>query len=262
MPQYSYTAKSLSGEEKSGTLEAKDMHQLVRALRNEGLILIRADSEAKMEKRRFKISLPFLNSVSLAEKMFFTRNLQIMINAGTPLLKAIGTLASQTKNSTFKKALLDIREQIGRGKTFSENLSKYPSIFSEIFQSMVKVGEESGTLDEVLKTLEKRELIPSARNHRLIMEGFGSKKPEISDDVNKQLSEFETLIDGKDEIELTEDKNVKIEKWQIPQTDTEYRLKIRRVCRALIKTGLVNKDRFKSIEDSIEIPIFGVLEKR
>ena len=153
MPHYSYTAKSLTGEEKSGTLEAKDMHQLARALRDEGLILVRADSEAKTEKRKFEISLPFFNNVSLAEKMFFTRNLQIMINAGAPLPKAIGTLASQAKNSAFKKALFDIREQIGRGKTFSENLSKYPSIFSEIFQSMVKVGEESGTLDEVLKTL-------------------------------------------------------------------------------------------------------------
>jgi len=153
MPNYSYTAKSLTGEEKSGLLEAKDMHQLARALRNEGLILVRADSEAKKEKRKFEISIPFLNNVSLAEKMFFTRNLQIMINAGAPLPRAIETLASQTKNSVFKKALFDIREQIAKGKTFSENLSKYPSIFSEIFQSMVKIGEESGTLDEVLKTL-------------------------------------------------------------------------------------------------------------
>ncbi len=129
------------------------MHQLARTLRDQGLILVRADSEEKKEKRKFEISLPFFNGVPLAEKMFFTRNLQIMINAGAPLPKAIGTLASQTKNSTFRKALLDIREQIAKGKTFSENLSKYPSIFSEIFKSMVKVGEESGTLDEVLKAL-------------------------------------------------------------------------------------------------------------
>ncbi|MFA4998570.1 MAG: type II secretion system F family protein [Candidatus Paceibacterota bacterium] len=153
MPHYSYTAKSLAGEEKSGELEAKDMHQLARSLRSEGLILVRANPELKREKRKFEISIPFLNSVPLAEKMFFTRNLQIMINAGAPLPRAIETLASQAKNSTFRKALWDIREQISKGKTFSENLSKYPSIFSKIFQSMVKVGEESGTLDEVLKTL-------------------------------------------------------------------------------------------------------------
>jgi len=153
MPRYSYTAKSLNGEGKSGILDAKDMRQLARTLRDEGLILIRADLEGKAEKRKFEISIPFFSGVSLAEKMFFTRNLQIMINAGAPLPRAIETLASQTKNSAFRKALLDIREQIAKGKTFSENLSKYPSIFSEIFQNMVKVGEESGTLDEVLKTL-------------------------------------------------------------------------------------------------------------
>ncbi len=153
MPRYSYTAKSLAGEEKSGELEAKDMHQLARFLRSEGLILVRANLESKKEKIKLDISIPFFNGVPLAEKMFFTRNLQIMINAGAPLPRAIETLASQTKNSIFRKALWDIREQIAKGKTFSENLSKYPSIFSEIFQSMVKVGEESGTLDEVLKTL-------------------------------------------------------------------------------------------------------------
>jgi len=153
MPQYSYTAKSLAGEEKFGRLEAKDMHHLARTLRKEGLVLIRADSEAKTEKIKFEISLPFFNGVPLQEKMFFTRNLQIMINAGAPLPVAIETLASQTKSSAFRKALLDIREQIAKGRAFSENLSKYPNIFSGMFQSMVKVGEESGTLDEVLKTL-------------------------------------------------------------------------------------------------------------
>ena len=116
--------------------------------------------------------------------------------------------------------------------------------------------------DEVLKTLEKRELIPSTRNHRLIMERFGNNKPDLSDDAKKQLAEFETLLESKDDISFPEDKKGKIEDWQIPQADTEYRLKIRRICRALIKTGLVDKDSFKAIEDSIDIPIFGVLEKR
>lgn len=116
--------------------------------------------------------------------------------------------------------------------------------------------------DEVLKTLEKRKLIPSGCNHRLIMEWFGNNKPDLSDDAKKQLAEFETLLESKDDISFPEDKKGKIEDWQILQADTEYRLKIRRICRALIKTGLVDKDSFKAIEDSIEIPIFGVLEKR
>jgi len=155
MPKYSYTAQSLKGESKSGILEAKDEHQLARALRQEGLILIRAEPEGKSTKRNFEISLPSLG-VSLTEKLFFTRNLRVMISAGLPLPRALETLAKQAKNKKFKSAILNIREEIAKGKNFSDSLAKYPDIFSELFQNMVKVGEESGTLEGVLQTLSRQ----------------------------------------------------------------------------------------------------------
>lgn len=151
MPKYSYTAQSLKGEIKSGLMEAKDEHQLARALRQEDLILIKAELEGKKLKKKFEISLSFLGGVSLTEKIFFARNLQVMIAAGLPLPRAITILSAQTKIQKFKKALLDIGEEITKGKAFSNTLAKYPDIFSELFQSMVKVGEESGTLENVLK---------------------------------------------------------------------------------------------------------------
>lgn len=153
MPRYFYTAKSLTtGESKSGIMEVKDVHQLARILREQGLILIRAELEEKKLKKKFEISLPFFG-ISLAEKMFFTRNLQVMISAGLPLPRAMTTLARQAKSKKFQKALLNISEEITKGKSFSETLAEYPDIFSELFQSMVKVGEESGTLENVLKQL-------------------------------------------------------------------------------------------------------------
>ncbi len=155
MPKYFYTAQSLTGESKSGILEAKDEHQLARTLRQEGLILIRAEPEEKLKEKKFKISLPSLG-VSLTEKIFFTRNLQVMISAGLPLPRALETLANQAKSQKFKMALLRIRDEVIKGESFSDSLAKYPDIFSELFQSMVKVGEESGTLEEVLKTLSRQ----------------------------------------------------------------------------------------------------------
>jgi len=155
VPKYFYTAQSLTGESKSGILEAKDEHQLARTLRQEGLILIRAEPEEKLKEKKFKISLPSLG-VSLTEKIFFTRNLQVMISAGLPLPRALETLANQAKSQKFKMALLRIRDEVIKGESFSDSLAKYPDIFSELFQSMVKVGEESGTLEEVLKTLSRQ----------------------------------------------------------------------------------------------------------
>lgn len=152
MPPYFYTAKTFHGEKKTGTLEAKDVHQLAKMLKEEGLTLIKADLEEKFKKRRFDVSFSFFGP-SLAEKMFFTRNLQVMIGAGLPLPRSLETLASQTKSKSFKKAISEIKEEIIKGKSFSLALSKYPDIFSELFQNMVKVGEEGGNLEEILKTL-------------------------------------------------------------------------------------------------------------
>ena len=156
MPTFFYTAKSLKGEEKSGIMEAKDIHQLAKKLREQDFILIRAGTEEKIKKRKPKISLPFLGKVSLKEKMFFTRNLQVMISSGLPLPRAIDTLSLQTKSKKFKKTLSDIKEDIIKGKSFSDALAVFPDVFSEVFQSMVKVGEEAGTLEEVLKILAQQ----------------------------------------------------------------------------------------------------------
>ncbi|KPJ73662.1 hypothetical protein AMJ48_00425 [Parcubacteria bacterium DG_74_1] len=155
MPKYSYTAQSLKGESKSGILEAKDEYELARALRQDGLILIRAEPEKKLTKKGLKISLPSLG-VPLTEKLFFTRNLRVMVSAGLPLPRALATLARQAKNKKFKDAILNIREEIVKGKSFSDSLTGYPNIFPELFQNMIRVGEESGTLQDVLRTLSQQ----------------------------------------------------------------------------------------------------------
>ena len=153
MPKYFYTARSQSGEPKSGIIEAKDTHELAMILHQEGCILVSANLEKEVKKRSFEISIPFFNRVSLKEKMFFTRNLRIMIASGLPLPRALNTLAEQSKSKKFRKVLLGIKEAIVNGKSFSQSLSLYPDIFSELFQNMIKVGEEAGTLEDVLKVL-------------------------------------------------------------------------------------------------------------
>ena len=151
---YRYLAKSPEGEEKKGTVEARDTQQLARTLRSQGFILVEAESVKKREKKkRLEFSLPFLSGVSLAEKLMFTRNLQVMISSGLSLPKSLEVLAEQTKSSKFKKALSEIREKVIKGNNFSDCLANHPDIFSELFQNMIKVGEEAGNLDEVLEVL-------------------------------------------------------------------------------------------------------------
>ncbi|MDD5145478.1 MAG: type II secretion system F family protein [Candidatus Pacebacteria bacterium] len=153
MAKYFYTAKSIRGEEKTGEAEAKDEHQLARALRQEGFILISAEMKEGAEKRKFSMHFSIFDKVGLKEKIFFVRNLRIMIAAGISLPRSLNSLAELTKNKKFKKTILEIVEEVNKGKNFADSLSKHPDVFSELFCSLVAVGEESGTLEEVLQNL-------------------------------------------------------------------------------------------------------------
>ncbi|MFH1671336.1 MAG: type II secretion system F family protein [Candidatus Portnoybacteria bacterium] len=157
MPLYSYVAKSQTGEEKNGKLEAKTVRELAGFLREQGFVLVHAFLEKSKTKRNiFDISIPFLNSVPLSEKMMFVRNLKVMIAAGLSIPRAVNILALQTENKRFKKVLTDIEQKIIKGTNFSEALVEFSDVFSDLFQNMIKVGEEAGNLEEVLDVLARQ----------------------------------------------------------------------------------------------------------
>jgi len=152
MPNYFYVAKSFDGEIKTGTLNFQDQHQLAQNLKKDGFILINAVLEEEKAKPKFSFTQPF-SRVSLSDKIILTRNLGIMFSAGLSLVKTFDVLMVQARNKKLKKALAGIKEKINTGISLSDALSDHPAIFSELFVSMVKVGEESGTLEEVLNVL-------------------------------------------------------------------------------------------------------------
>ena len=153
MPEYFYTAVSPEGETKSGILEAKDEHELARVLRPKGYILISAN--VKRPKKRIDI-FQMIIKVPLKEKLFFTRNLGLMIKAGVSLPRALKILASQSGNKKFKEIILKVREEVIKGKKLSESFKNWPGVFSELFCSMMEIGEETGNLEEVLKNLTQQ----------------------------------------------------------------------------------------------------------
>jgi len=158
MPNFLYTAKNQEGETKAGKLEATNEHELAAVLRQEGLILISAETADNEKKFGLDIKkmIARLGHISLVEKMMFTRHLAIMVKAGLSLNQALKTLAEQTKNPRFKRAIIVIEDNVRQGKTFSESLALYPKIFNNLYVNMVKVGETSGNLDEVLNNLAEQ----------------------------------------------------------------------------------------------------------
>jgi len=151
MPIFFYTAKSLDGKTRTGVQESINLRELAQNLKSEGLILIKADTQSDLQKKKLRVY--FFEKVSISEKMLMTRNLWIMIATGLSLVKGFNILSAQAKSKKMKSALLDISSETGKGKSLAESFKKYPDIFSDLYINMIKSGEESGTLEEVLQVL-------------------------------------------------------------------------------------------------------------
>jgi type IV pilus assembly protein PilC len=153
MPKFFYTAKNITtGETAGGEIEAKDERELAHDLRAQGILLTSHKVIEEEQSNHIKFFDRF-TSVPLKEKMMFTRNLAVMVSSGLTVSRAIHNLSVQTKNKKFKKILLSVYDSVQAGKTMSEGLALYPSVFNELFVNMIAVGEMSGNLEEVLDIL-------------------------------------------------------------------------------------------------------------
>ncbi|MFH0969057.1 MAG: type II secretion system F family protein [Patescibacteria group bacterium] len=150
MPKFYFTAKSFDGKFRDGEAEARDERTLAQSLRSEGFLMTSIKSLSSEKKEAGIKFLDRFFGVPLKEKMMFARNLSVMIASGLPISKGIKNLSIQTKNKKFKKILVEINEELQKGTSLNESLKKYPAVFSDLFVSMVKVGETGGTLEETL----------------------------------------------------------------------------------------------------------------
>lgn len=91
--------------------------------------------------------------VSPKEKMFFAEHLSLMIKGGIPISEALETLKSEAKSRRMRKALDDILKRVLEGARLEKSFEKHPRIFDRFFRNVIRVGEESGTLEENLRYL-------------------------------------------------------------------------------------------------------------
>ncbi len=97
--------------------------------------------------------LQIFSSVALKEKIVFIEDFALMLHSGIAAPRALGILAHQTHNKKFRKILTELSAAVESGKSLHESMAEYPAVFSNIFVSMIKVGELSGNLDKSLEYL-------------------------------------------------------------------------------------------------------------
>jgi type IV pilus assembly protein PilC len=150
---FSYTAKSKTGEIIENTLDSIDRFAAAREIRSRGFTPLSLTQKSENLSEKFSSLSNMLSKVSLGEQIIFTQNLSGMVQAGLSLSRALSVLKKQTKNPKLGKILTSIAVDIDAGETFSTALSKFPDVFSKLFISMVKAGEESGNLAGALSDI-------------------------------------------------------------------------------------------------------------
>lgn len=151
--KFSYTAKKSDGSTYHETKEYPDKFTLFHELKKSGDILVEFKEEKTSDAwwNHIEDYINIFSSVKTIDKISFARNLSNMIDAGLALSRALNVMERQSKSKTLKNIYASINKSISEGKTFHEALGEYPKVFSPLFISMVRAGEESGTLASSLK---------------------------------------------------------------------------------------------------------------
>ncbi len=165
MPTYVYNAKRGPGELVSGEIEAASEEQALGMLEDMGLVPVkitrlnnvRAEEKIGAEPI-YKKTDPINLKVKSRYLDTFTRQLASLVKSSVPMLQSLALLAKQTEDRVLKNVVNDLRAKIKDGKMLSEAMADYPKIFNNMYLSMIRSGEKSGTLDQVLYRLaEHRE---------------------------------------------------------------------------------------------------------
>ena len=151
MGKFTYIAKDKTGHTVKGDIQAPDKVKALDILRKKNLLILKLEETKSMASLLSSFKIPGRKKVSLDELVIFTRQMATLTGAGITIVNSLDTLAEQTENPGFKRALLEIRNDVNTGASLSEAMSKHNSIFSEFFINMIRAGESSGMLDEVLE---------------------------------------------------------------------------------------------------------------
>ncbi len=155
MPQFEYVVKDKEGKNLNGRREAGDVNSVVSALRQEGYLIVRV-TEVKAKSSFFSKQLmggKIGGRVKSDDIVVFSRQLATMVEAGVPLVQSLNILAEQVENAALYKTITALHDDVESGKSLSEALEKHKKIFSTLFISMVRAGESSGKLEEILDRL-------------------------------------------------------------------------------------------------------------
>lgn len=153
MPQYSYKAKTASGETVEGVMQGETEASVLRTLQQRDLFpvhVLEADESGEVQYGEHGATKL---KVKRREVGVYYSQLADLLVAGVPLMRSLETLISVQKPGPMKQVQSGVRDHVAKGEGLSASLRQFPTVFSELDAAMVAAGEEAGFLEDVLNDL-------------------------------------------------------------------------------------------------------------
>ena len=148
MPTFEWKGRNRSGQDQTGVLVADSKDAVAAVLRRQQIVVTAVKEKGK------EIAVPkFGGKVPPQLIAIFTRQFSVMIDAGLPLVQCLEILGTQQEHKVFRRALLQIRQDVESGSNLADAMRKHPKIFNDLFTNMVAAGEAGGILDTILQRL-------------------------------------------------------------------------------------------------------------
>ncbi|MCM1261659.1 MAG: type II secretion system F family protein [Butyrivibrio sp.] len=144
MADWGYVAIDKSGKEIKGSREGNSEDQVVRELKNQGLIVLEVTEQNVMTK---DINFDIGGKPTPRDLGVFCRQFASITRAGVTIIDALNMLAESTENKKMQAALYAVRADVEKGETFGDSLAKHPKVFTELMVQMARAGEASGSLE-------------------------------------------------------------------------------------------------------------------
>lgn len=146
MPEFHYSARNEQGKRFAGSIEAENQTEALQALSEQYAIVTRL--ERKAEKSALS---PLFSGVKGEDLLGFAQTLAAMLEGGITIKRALDTIYGDTESRTLRMIIMDCSAQIAGGAPLSNAMASHPTVFGQFFVKMVRAGESSGELPEMLR---------------------------------------------------------------------------------------------------------------
>ena len=205
MVEYEYLAVGKDGKKVKGKVDAPNEGELRMILRAQGIRPTRISKVNLVNMDLGRFLKGGIRSVPTEVLVTFTRQLQVLIGAGIPLVQGLDILGEQSTDTTMKDIIAAVRERVSQGGYLWESLGVYTQVFPKLYIALIRAGEASGSLDQMLKRLSRyledsdriKKMVKSAMMYPIIVVCIGISVVALM--LIFVIPKFEEMLKGSDQ---------------------------------------------------------------